>query len=306
MTIRDIIAIAKTKLKNAGIVDYEYEARDLMAFLLGIDLSELLFIYNDDINFINESIVKKEKKVDNNIFSNYQNVIEKRALHYPLQYIKGFTYFYGLRFNVSKDTLIPRSDTEILVENVLNDNKDKNINILDMCTGTGCIAITLSIMGHYKNVLATDISDDALEIAKNNYEEISRINLNGSENIYFYKSDMFENIIDLTSKINIEKFDVFTCNPPYIKTGDIKNLMLDVKKYEPRIALDGDYDGLKFYRIIAKNVKKYLYDNGKVYLEIGYDEADKVQKIFEDENYDFLYKKKDLCGNERLIVFSCK
>ena len=301
MKLRDILEEGKKLLSKSKIEDAEYDATEILLNLLDMDMARFLFECEDDL----------EKKYDTSSISNLVNefdeLINARANHYPLQYILGETYFLGLRFNVDRDVLIPRADTETLVEKVMADNQDKNISILDMCTGSGCIAVSLSALGNYKLVVGTDISDEALEIAAKNADELIVDNDMVDEmnkHIYFLKSDMFKNLKKLNEKLGISTFDIITVNPPYIRTDDIKKLQVEVRDYEPRLALDGDKDGLKYYKEIANEAKDYLNKAGKIYLEIGYDQANDVKKLFENKGYTHIETVKDLGGNDRVIIFT--
>ena len=244
----------------------------------------------------------------------------------PLQYITNIQEFMGLEFYVDENVLIPRSDTEILVEEVINSiDKTKSIKLLDMCTGSGVIAVTLakycdnvkSLGKVYNNIqiVAVDKSEGALNVAIKN----AKLN-NVQEKIKFIKSDMFEKLdnllldslycgenVDNTSKNikestknKIEKYDIIASNPPYIETEVIKQLSKDVQN-EPKIALDGGNDGLNFYRIISENLAKYLKKGGNLFLEIGYNQKESVSKIFE-KKFEKLKCIKDFAGNDRVIV----
>ena len=301
MRLRDILEEGKNLLTKNKIEDAEHDATEILLNILDMDMARFLLECEDDL----------EKKYGtssiSNLISDFDELINARANHYPLQYILGETYFMGLRFNVDRDVLIPRSDTETLVEKVMSDNQDKNISILDMCTGSGCIAITLSAVGNYKLIVGTDISDAALEIAAKNADELIEDNDVVDEmnkHIYFLKSDMFKNLSKLNDKLGLSTFDIITANPPYIKTGDIKNLQEEIKDYEPLIALDGDKDGLKYYKEIANEAKNYLNKMGKIYLEIGYNQAKDVREIFENKGYTHIETVKDLGGKDRVIIFT--
>lgn len=252
--------------------------------------------------------------------------IDKLCNNVPLQYITNIQEFMGLEFYVDENVLIPRSDTEILVEEVINSiDKTKSIKLLDMCTGSGVIAVTLakycdnvkSLGKVYNNIqiVAVDKSEGALNVAMKN----AKLN-NVQEKIKFIKSDMFEKLdnllldnlycgenVDNTSKNikestknKIEKYDIIASNPPYIETEVIKQLSKDVQN-EPKIALDGGNDGLNFYRIISENLAKYLKKGGNLFLEIGYNQKESVSKIFE-KKFEKLKCIKDFAGNDRVIV----
>ena len=191
----------------------------------------------------------------------------------------------GLDFFVDENVLIPQPDTEILVEEVLKISKlyNKKINILDLCTGSGAIAVSLAKYIKDVNIIATDISENAIEIAEKN-----AIKNNAENKIKFVVSDMFKNIEN--------KFDIIVSNPPYIETKEIEKLSKEVKN-EPIIALDGGNDGIKYYKIIADNYNKFLNIGGYLLLEIGYNQGESVSKLFKNSEI-----KKDLSGNNRVIL----
>lgn len=220
------------------------------------------------------------------------NYIKKIIEGKPIQYITNYQEFMKLQFYVNENVLIPQPDTEILVEQVINENKNKNINILDLCTGSGAIGISIAKYIEKSNIIATDISSKALQIAKLNAEK----NL-VHKKIEFILSDMFKDI-------GKRSFDIIVSNPPYIKTKIIKNLDKTVQN-EPSLALDGGMDGLKFYKIIAQKAHEFLNKNGKIYLEIGYDQKDDVVNLLKNT---FKYKDiiciKDLEQNDRVIIAS--
>ena len=301
MKLRDILEEGKSVLKKNKIDDYEFDATEILLSLLDMDMSRYFLECEDELEdrYDTSSISK--------LISNFDELIAARASHFPLQYILGETYFCGLKFNVDRNVLIPRQDTEILVERVISDNPDKNKFVLDMCTGSGCIAISLANLGRYKLVVGSDISNAALDIAARNADELlSDDNLEDEMNqkIYFLQSDMFENLNKISEKTGISTFDIITANPPYIRTPDINNLEKEIKDFEPIIALDGDRDGLKYYKLLAKDAKKYLNSDGKIYMEIGYDQAKDVKEIFEKEGYTYIDTVKDLGGNDRVIIFT--
>lgn len=222
---------------------------------------------------------------------NYIKKIKRVILGEPVQYITGLQEFMKLNFFVTKDVLIPRQDTEVLVEEVIKIAKDiPNPVILDLCTGSGAIAVSLAKYIPNSKIYGIDISEKALEVAKKNAE------FNGVKNsIEFRVSDLF-------NKIRNQKFDIIVSNPPYIKKEDIKLLPKDVQK-EPKIALDGGTDGLVFYSRIAKSAYKHLRRGGYLCLEIGYNQKLQVKKIIEGQKrYINFYCKKDLCENDRVVI----
>ena len=300
MKLRTILDDAKALLKKHNIDDYDFDATEILLSILDMDMTE--FLCEEDFELED----RYEKNTISRLISNYDELIEARAEHYPLQYLLGETYFCGYKFEIDKGVLIPRQDTEVLVEKVISDNPDKNKFVLDLCTGSGCIAIALANLGNYKLIVGTDISDDAISIAAKNAENLvnsSDLDDEMSQKVYFLQSDLFSNFYKIKDNLGIESFDIITANPPYIRSDDINKLQEEVRKYEPHIALDGDKDGLKYYREIAKEARDYLSNNGRIYLEIGYDQASDVKNIFEKAGYTHIETIKDLGNNDRVIVF---
>ena len=275
MKLIDALKEAKELLKQNEID--EREARLLLAFVLQVRKEELITF----------------KEISEEQYKEYREIISKRCNGVPYAYIVGHKEFMGLDFLVNENVLIPRDDTEVLVEKVLEIIKSKkdeaqSLRILDMCTGSGCIAISLA---HFCNceVVAVDKSHKALEIAKENANK-------NNVNVTFVESDLFENL----SKEN--KFDIIVSNPPYIKKNVIDTLQKEVKEHEPMMALDGGEDGLFFYKKIASESKMYLKQNGVLAFEIGYDQADDVRAILENEKYGNIEVTKDLSNNDRVII----
>ena len=248
----------------------------------------LLLIYEIfDFDYSKWTMYKYDEIEDISKLDTLNEYVKKRLGHMPIQYILNRAYFCGLPLYVNENVLIPRFDTEVLVEEVLAlSKKDKSKRILDMCTGSGAIAIALKKLGGFERVDALDISDKALEVARRNANELDL-------DINFLKSDMFSS---LTCE---NKYDIIVSNPPYIQSDVVDTLESEVKDFEPRLALDGDADGMKFYKIIAKNYEKYLADNGVLALEIGYDEADDIRALFEGKN---VVIKKDLANLDRVAI----
>lgn len=248
----------------------------------------LLLIYEIfDFDFSKWTMYKYDEIEDISKLDTLNKYVKKRLGHMPIQYILNKAYFCGLPLYVNENVLIPRFDTEVLVEEVLKiSKKDKSKRILDICTGSGAIAIALKKLGGFERVDALDISDKALEVAKRNANELDL-------NINFLKSDMFSS---LTCE---NKYDIIVSNPPYIQSDVVDTLESEVKDFEPRLALDGDVDGMKFYKIIAENYEDYLVDNGVLALEIGYDEANDIRALFEGKN---VVIKKDLANLDRVAI----
>ena len=271
MTIKEAIKYGSDLLKENKIEDYSIKVKILISFITGIK-KDILINY-EDVEIL-------DNKLEIYIY-NLNKIIEG----VPIQYITKKQEFMGLDFFVDENVLIPQPDTEILVEEVLKISKlfNKKINILDLCTGSGAIAVSLSKYIKDVNIIATDISENAIEIAEKN-----AIKNNVENKIKFVVSDMFKNIEN--------KFDIIVSNPPYIETKEIEKLSKEVKN-EPIIALDGGNDGIKYYKIIADNYNKFLNIGGYLLLEIGYNQGESVSKLFKNSEI-----KKDLSGNNRVIL----
>ncbi|WP_455010447.1 peptide chain release factor N(5)-glutamine methyltransferase [Oribacterium sinus] len=220
---------------------------------------------------------------------------EKRRRRIPLAQILGRQSFYGLDFFVNEDVLIPRADTECLVDLVLEDYADlakqagsSSLNILDLCTGSGCIGISVAKHLPYQELLLVDLSEKALAVAKKNAE------MHLGENVTLLQSD-------LLTGVQGKKFSLLLSNPPYIVSRVIPGLDREVSEYEPKMALDGGEDGLVFYRRIAKEAKAVLLPGARLYLEIGYDQGESVKDIFQKEGYEAVEVFPDLAGNPRVL-----
>ena len=276
MNIQEIQKYCINKLRKNNVEDYNLKTKLLICKIINKPKEYLLIHDKEELS--EETVL--------NIKSNVDKIIRGC----PIQYITGNQEFMGLTFFVNENVLIPQPDTEILVEEVISIAKKIGAQaILDLCTGSGAIAVSLKKHMEQSDITASDISKDALEVAKANAKS-------NNVEIKFIESDLFENID--------KKFDIIVSNPPYIKTEVIKNLGLEVQN-EPYIALDGGQDGLDFYRKIINNAYKLLQENGYLALEIGYDQKEDVIKLIENSNqYKEIYSKKDFAGNDRIIV--CK
>ncbi len=277
MTIREAITKASIKLKTQNIDSPKQKARILMQYVLH-ENRQYLIVYDD-------------KKLTPNQEEKYFDAVNKILQGIPLQHITHLQEFMKMNFFVNKDVLIPRPDTEVLVEEVIKIAKRINAKkILDLCTGSGAIAVSLAKYIKDSQITATDISDKALEIAEKN-----AIEQKVDKQIAFLQSDLFESIPK-------EKYDIIVSNPPYIKKDIIKTLDKEVQK-EPSIALDGGTDGLKFYHKIIGKSYEFLKYGGYLCLEIGYDQKiDVIELIEKEEKYVNTYGKKDLYDNDRIII----
>lgn len=281
MTIMELIKKGTIELKNENIESPKQKSRLLMQFILNKPRQYVI------VNDMKELSQKEEKE--------YIQGIEKLGQGTPLEHITHQKEFMKLNFFVNENVLIPRQDTEILVEEVIDIAKKINAKkILDLCTGSGAIAVALAKYLPQSEITAIDISKDALKIAKKN-----AITNQVENQITFINSDMFTNLYE-------EKFDIIVSNPPYIKRDVIEQLDEEVKK-EPYIALDGGEDGLYFYKKIVKESYGYLKNQGYLCLEIGYDQKiDVIELIEKEEKFEDTYYKKDLYENDRIVVTRLK
>ena len=269
----------------------------LQILLVSFDLSLAKYFQIKDTNMM--TLDNNVKRWDMKI-NKFNEMLVKRVKHMPLQYILNESYFYNLKFYVDENVLIPRQDTEVLVDNVIKDNPNGIVNLLDLCTGSGAIGISIAKNIKINNLVLADISEKALNISKYN---VDQVNLDNTK-VHYLKTDMFYNMKKFLVENQIENFDIITINPPYIESNTIDKLEAEVKDFEPKIALDGGDDGLKFYKIIFENVREFLNFNSKVYMEIGYNQAEKIRELFDLYNYKNFKIIKDLSNNDRVITFS--
>lgn len=273
---RKLLTKAANILKDANIENIEYDIKTILRDTFDIDYNK--FVMDMDNEF----------ETDKSLEYEFISRIEKRKKHIPLQYIINKQNFYGLDLYVNESVLIPRYDTENIVDCIVKDFEGrKDISVLDLCTGSGCIAISLKKHG-FEKVFALDISDKALEVAKHN----AYIH---NADITFIKSDLYK---ELPNDI---RFDLIVSNPPYIRTGEIEKLDDEVKDFEPKLALDGGKDGLDFYKKILNLSKDFINKNGSLYFEIGYDQAKDVVDLAKKEGYYNIKIIKDLSGKDRGI-----
>ena len=271
MTYREAVEFGTKCLTDAGVPDAALDAWYLLQMVCRIERS---YYY-----------VHGEEDITQDAQKEYEIAVQKRAEHIPLQYIIGEQEFMGLRFKVNSNVLIPRQDTETLVEQVLKIVKP-GMKVLDLCTGSGCVLISVLINAPELTGMGSDISKTALLVAKEN----AKLHEVDAE---WVRSDLFDNIT--------ETFDVIMANPPYIPTGEILSLMPEVRDFEPENALDGGADGLDFYRKIAGQVKDYLNPGGYVYMEIGYDQGEAVSELMRNAGFTEVEVIKDLARNDRVV-----
>ena len=271
MTYREAVEFGTKCLADAGVSDAALDAWYLLQMVCRIERS---YYY-----------VHGEEDITQDAQKEYEIAVQKRAEHIPLQYIIGEQEFMGLRFKVNSNVLIPRQDTETLVEQVLKIVKP-GMKVLDLCTGSGCVLISVLKNAPELTGMGSDISKTALLVAKEN----AKLHEVDAE---WVRSDLFDNIT--------ETFDVIMANPPYIPTGEILSLMPEVRDFEPENALDGGADGLDFYRKIAGQVKDYLNPGGYVYMEIGYDQGEAVSELMRNAGFTEVEVIKDLARNDRVV-----
>lgn len=273
MKYREAYDAGRTVLA-AAIQEAETDARLLLEFVCGTDRNTLLAHGDSEVTGEQESA--------------YRELLEKRSRHIPLQYLTGVQDFMGLEFAVNEHVLIPRQDTEILAEEALKNLHD-GMQVLDLCTGSGCILISLLNYSNNCEGVGTDISEAALRTAALNAGRL----LGGRANIALVQSDLFENVRGM--------FDMIVSNPPYIKSEAIDTLMPEVRDYEPRQALDGGEDGLLFYRRILKESSRYLRKGGMLLFEIGYDQGEAVSGLMEQAGFLEVRVVRDYGGMDRVV-----
>ena len=298
-TVNELLDYGKEQLELSGNEYAKYERKVMLEHILGVNYMYML---------INGSeIVTPEKEEE------YKKLIELRCEHYPLQYIMGEAHFMDHTFFVDEKVLIPRSDTEVLVETVnelfdmhkgnTSDNGDnadssnasfngKDVRVLDLCCGSGCIGISLKMYHNNIALTLSDISKDALKVTQKN---LDKYNITDADVV---RSDLFE--ADYY-KDGTVKYDIIVCNPPYIESEVINTLMPEVKEHEPHLALDGGEDGLDFYKTITGQAVEYMGDNGYLFFEIGYNQGNAVLSLMKNAGFTEVVIKKDYAGMDRVV-----
>ncbi|RBP37052.1 peptide chain release factor N(5)-glutamine methyltransferase [Garciella nitratireducens] len=281
-TINQLLMNGTKKLKQASMNTARLDAEVILAHQLGCNRIDLIINCNDEVD-------EKQQKL-------YYDKIKERIQGKPVQYIVGQQEFMGLPFKVTPDVLIPRPDTEILVESAIEEAKSmkKPLIILDIGTGSGAIALSLAHYIMESLVYTVDISPEAIEVAQENAKHLSL-----TQRVYFYLGDLMTPL----EKELYGKVDLLVSNPPYIPHHEIANLQKEVRDYEPTIALDGGKDGLEFYRRILKEGEKLLSFQGKMIFEVGYDQAQSVFDILKESKiFNEIAIQKDLAGIDRTII----
>lgn len=275
MTIREVLTNIRERLQNAGIEDFEYESWVFLDWKLHIDRAEFYMNPNGE--------VKEE------LLEELEDVLKQREQRVPLQYLMGECEFMGYDFYVDERVLIPRQDTECLVELAVESIREKStkVKVLDLCTGSGCIGISVAKLCPDTEVTLADISDGALAVSKKNAQNLSA-------DVTLIKGNLFENIEG--------RFDYILSNPPYIPSEVIEGLMPEVKEYEPRLALDGEADGLSFYRKIIDEAPDYLNPDGRIYFEIGAEQGEDLTRLMNERGFSEVKVHKDLAGLDRIVT----
>lgn len=329
-TWRQLLAEGTEMLSRAGIAEAELDAWYLMSSAFEIDRIHY---------FLDQNTVVRAERLEGG-YEAYMDALQRRAARIPLQQILGSQEFMGLSFSVNEHVLIPRQDTEKLVETVLYECRDREISLLDMCTGSGCIALSLAVLGGYRRVTAADISEEALKVAKKNAKRLFLVQKGTVRSRSFqvseepWKLELKSWVVSDGLKKGIsggrcslkeaalaaeersftllqgnlfenigpeERYDVIVSNPPYIPSAVIAGLEPEVRDHEPRLALDGREDGLYFYRALALECSRHLTAGGTVFFEIGHDQSAKVEKILALAGYSEIETMKDEPGLDRVV-----
>ena len=274
-TIEELLQYGREQLEKSGNEYAKYERKVLLEEVLGCNYMYMLMNGSEEVE------VQKEQQ--------YKDFIAQRCNHYPLQYLLGEAHFMDYTFFVNEDVLIPRNDTEVLVETadeVIGRCTNSNIKVLDLCCGSGCIGISLKLYHREIGLVLSDYSKQALEVTRKNLKKYD-------VNAKVLCGDLFE---AFNGRVKL-----IVSNPPYIERKVIDTLMPEVRDYEPMSALDGGEDGLDFYRRIVKEAPEYLEDDGYLMFEIGYNQADAVRMLMEDRGFPDVQVKKDYAGLDRIV-----
>lgn len=331
VTWAGLLAAGREYLKAAGIADSETDSWYVFSEVFGISRAQYLLCAREEI--LRKEKANASEKVNSGLpnektrLRRYADFLARRASHVPLQQLLGTQDFMGLTFEVNEHVLIPRQDTETLVETVLTENRDPKLRLLDMCTGSGCIAVSLALLGKYVCVEAADLSGEALAVAGrnagrllNDSEKEERksekdpavkgddegtaaadmadrqcLRLTDGRTFTLRQSDLF------SAFAPDERYDVIVSNPPYIASSVIETLEPEVREHEPRMALDGAEDGLSFYRRLAAECPGHLYAGGRVYFEIGYDQGEAVRRLLREHGFTEIQVIQDLAGKDRVV-----
>lgn len=280
-TIGSLVKWATDDFRARGIESPRLDAELIVAFALGIDRMRV--------------ILDASRPLEGSELATLRALVKRRRAHEPIAYLRGEREFYGLRFKVDGRVLVPRPDTETLVDVALarSAHVSLSMRMLDLCTGSGCVAIAMARQRPTARVLATDVSAGALAVARENAARL------GAYNVAFAEGDLFEPLARLGARAGA--LDVITANPPYIPSGEIATLMPDVRDFEPRLALDGGEDGLAIVRRIVDEAPRHLAPGGLLAMEVGAGEADAARALFEARGYDDVRVERDVARIERVV-----
>ena len=285
LTLKQLYKVGTVKLAEEGIEEFSLDAWYLLEYVTGV--SKAMYF------------AEPERAVSEENADRYIDCIRQRAAHIPLQHITGRAYFMGYEFCVDERVLVPRQDTEVLVETALTHLKDsRSPKILDMCTGSGCILLSLLMERQDASGTGVDVSEGALTVAKQN-----RMHLQLENRAEFVQSDLFSgDYFEKNSGNTAVEYDMLISNPPYIPSGDIPGLMEEVRSHDPVLALDGKEDGLFFYREITAQAGKYLRAGGWLMYEIGCDQGESVPEIMKANDFVNVEVIQDLSGLDRVVI----
>jgi release factor glutamine methyltransferase len=280
-TIGSLLKWATDDFRTRGIESPRLDAELLVGHALTLTRTEI--------------IVQLDRPLMAGELAKLRDLVKRRRAREPIAYLRGHREFYGREFRVDKRVLIPRPDTEILVETALRRSAARSLSMraLDLCTGSGCVAITMARERPTARVYGIDISEDALAVARDNALRL------GAYNAAFGRSDLFAGV-DALAGAGV-RFDVITANPPYIATEELQTLAPDIRDFEPRLALDGGQDGLAFFQRIAEGARERLEPHGVLAVEVGAGEAEAVEAIFEAAGYTHVERAKDYARIERVV-----
>lgn len=275
-TIGSLVKWATDDFRTRGIENPRLDAELIVAYALGIDRMRV--------------ILDAERPLEGRELDELRDLVKRRRAREPIAYLRGEREFYGLRFRVDKRVLVPRPDTETLVDRALarTTHVSMSMRLLDLCTGSGCVAISMARERPTSSVIATDVSDDALTVARENAARL------GAYNVAFVKGDLYD-------AVPPQRFDVITANPPYIPTTEIATLDADVKDFEPRLALDGGDDGLALLRRVIARAPDYLVPGGALAVELGAGQAEAVKALFEARGFADITVDRDIARIERVV-----
>lgn len=284
MTLRKLLEEGRQELQEAGVPEAEENAWYLLQACFG----------KRDFSFRrSDYFLRREEEAEKSVCERFRFFLEERKRRVPLEYIIGYTEFMGIVFEVDKNVLIPRQDTETLVERMLPLCEGKRV--LDLCAGSGCIGLSIGVYAKPAEVIMSDVSQEALQVAERNRRHIQETEQKRlCTDMKLVCGNLFVPVCG--------KFDVIVSNPPYIKTEVISGLMPEVRQFEPMTALDGGEDGLEFYRRIIKDAPDYLNADGILCFEIGYDQGESVSSLMKERGFTHIQVSKDLAGNDRVAM----